>query len=64
MGFLKLYKVMDILQIIKMTHFFKNVSTKDNVTVYKYRSLSKIAWTEIENIIRRRSKTRSLLIYM
>ena len=55
---------MDILQIIKMTHFFKNVSTKDNVTVYKYRSLSKIAWTEIENIIRRRSKTRSLLIYM
>ena len=61
---MKLYKVMDILQIIKMTHFFKNVSTKDNVTVYKYRSLSKIAWTEIENIIRRRSKTRSLLIYM
>ena len=55
---------MDILQIIKMTHFFKNVSTKDNVAVYKYRSLSKIAWTEIENIIRRRSKTRSLLIYM
>ena len=61
---MKLYKVMDILQIIKVTHFFKNVSTKNNVTVYKYRSLSKIAWIEIENIIRRRSKTRSLLIYM
>ena len=47
---------MDILQIIKVTLFFKNVSTKDNVTVYKYSSLSKIAWIEIENTIRRRSK--------